>query len=975
MKKITTFLILLIAFFAINIGVNAQNIVSTTPSTTNVNCNGSASLDPSFTSTNWSWNQGTILLQNGGTYIDSLCPGTYELIYLDANNTYTTFTFTITLSNTNPCSNSTLQASFGPTPVSAAGICDGSISINASGGVPPYQYKLNDGPNQTYNVFNNLCADTYNVVVVDNQGCTFYSTVVVQGGTTNPCTNSTLQASATPSPSSNSSSGTCDGSITVTAGGGVAPYQFMLNNGPNQTMYVFNNLCPGTYSLIVTDAQGCTNYSSVVVQADSTNPCVNSTLQSNFVATPVSFADTCDGSITVNTTGGLTPYQYMLNNGPNQSTNVFNNLCADNYSLTVTDAQGCSNYFPVIIQVDGSNPCTSSTLAATLNTINATTPNSCDGVVHVVASGGVAPYMFSGDMGATYVNFNSFPNMCVGDHVFMVKDQAGCSITITGMVYVDSTNAPCANSQLSVVLNGTNATTPINCDGTLSALVSGFGSGFTYEWSNNLGNSSLNLENLCPGMYSISVHSEGCTIIMHKHIGINSTSTDCDSSTLTGMISGTNATDISTCNGSIIISGNGGTEPYQYSIDDGATIVSTPDFTDLCAGQYYVGLADADGCVLHFIHYVGIDSMSTSNPCENSTLSVALMPTPVSSPNLCDGTVTAIVTGGIAPITPFWSAGSNASANTLTLTDLCSDIYTLYVMDANGCTMTSSVYVGGYIDSTVAANMGINGYVMPVGVSDDGLCDGNASVIVYGGVQPFTYLYSNGDTTSNAFGLCAGLQNVVVTDANGESVSFDFIIGSPINTTSTGNFMDSTIVDSVYTDPIIDCFVNFAMIDSAFISGFTILPNDSIIVNWGVVFNDSLVTVTNTYGLTIGGASAAAGVYMITLQLYCPDKATGNFLSATDQIYYSQENIGINEIGIENNNILIYPNPFHDQITISLEKLEASQIIITDITGKVIIDKKFNNQLFKIDMNGLSPGQYIVSVKSDSLNFTRKIIK
>ena len=1070
MKKNILSLVLLLFVNVSSIGVYAQSAISTTPSTTYFNCNGTATVNPSLIGPYWTWNQGTVLLQTGGVSIVGLCPGSYELQYTNNGNnpnnpnpnSYVIISFTIILGSTDPCSNSNLQAiltsTTGTTTAIATNTCNNSITINASGGVAPYQFMLNDDASQTTNVFNNLCPDNYYLVVTDAQGCTYNSSIVIQADTTNPCENSTLQANYEATPVT--AAGTCDGFITVDASGGVAPYQFMLNGGINQTTNTFNslcadyyyltvtdslgcmaytsidihnysttnpcdytslqiyydvtpvsnadtcdgsitayayggvapyqfmlndslspadntfnNLCADYYYLKVTDSLGCMSYTSVIIQQDTINPCQNSTLYANFEVTPVTDATTCDGSITVNAFGGIAPYQFKLNDSLSQSTNVFTNLCPDYYNLVVTDSLGCTFFSTVFIQMDTINPCTNSTLFATMNTINATTSNSCDGIVHVMASGGMPPYMFSDDMGSTFVNFNTFSNICVGDHLFMVKDQIGCSAIVSGTIYVDTTNSPCANSQLSVVLDGTNVTSPMNCDGTLSAVVSGYGTGFTYEWSNNLGSSSLNLENLCPGMYSITVESEGCTVTMSKNVEINATSTGCTGSTLSGIISGTNATDISTCNGSIIISGNGGTAPYQYSIDDGITIGSTPEFIDLCAGQYYVGLADAEGCVLHFIHYVGIDSISISNPCENSSISVVLTPTPVSSSTVCDGTITAMVTGGIAPITPIWSAGSNASANTLTLTDLCSDIYTLYVVDANGCTMTSSAYVGGFIDSTVAANMGINGYVIPVDASGADYCDGNASVIVYGGVQPFTYLYSNGATTSNAVGLCAGLHSVVVTDDIGSTMTFDFIIGSPANSTVTDSYIDSTIVDSVYTEPIIDCFVNFAMIDSAFITGFYILPNDSIIVNWGVVFNDSMIIVTNTYGLTIGGATAAAGVYMITLQLYCPDKATGNFLSATDQIYYSQqnENDGINEnIG---NSVSIYPNPFNDHISISLENPEGCQIIISDITGKVIIDEKFTDNLITIDMSSLSPGQYLVNVKNDSLNFTRKIIK
>jgi hypothetical protein len=211
---------------------------------------------------------------------------------------------------------------------------------------------------------------------------------------------------------------------------------------------------------------------------------------------------------------------------------------------------------------------------------------------------------------------------------------------------------------------------------------------------------------------------------------------------------------------------------------------------------------------------------------------------------------------------------------------------------------------------------------------------------------------------------------------NGASITLDFIIGSPINTVGTATFSDSTLLDSVYNTAITDCVIDYTLIDSIFIAGFNILPNDSLFVTWGVVYNSTLLNITDLYGLTIAGAtSATAGVYMLALQLFCPNKSIGNFLTATDQIYYNPAAAGINVNAKEDNSVSIYPNPFKDQITITLDNNQASEVVITDIAGKVVLNKKFNNNEIKIDMSGLSAGQYIVNVKNNNSTITRKMVK
>lgn len=130
---------------------------------------------------------------------------------------------------------------------------------------------------------------------------------------------------------------TSNGSITVSASGGVAPYQFKLNNGTFGSSSNFNNLSGGSFTIIVQDANDCERTLTAVVL--------------NAPAAPVAGASTIsphtncanpNGSITVNVTGGSPPYEYKIGTGAFSSSNIFSNLKAGSYSITVQDNANCN---------------------------------------------------------------------------------------------------------------------------------------------------------------------------------------------------------------------------------------------------------------------------------------------------------------------------------------------------------------------------------------------------------------------------------------------------------------------------------------------------------------------------------------------------------------------------------------------------------------------------------------------------------
>ncbi|GEM_PF-2961022 len=294
-------------------------------------------------------------------------------------------------------------------------------------------------------------------------------------------------------------------------------------------------------------------------------------------------------------------------------------------------------------------------------------------------------------------------------------------------------------------------------------------------------------------------------------------------------------------------------------------------------------------------------------------------------------------------------------------------------------TGTGSYSVSTYnlIDGVVMLNSSFNvvgditltGYVIPTAETQIG-CDGSATVVAFGGTAPYTYLFSNGSTSQNSVDYCPGLHSVSITDALGNNLVLDFVIPAMNEVSYTGNMIDSVIVGIGATNAIENCVINYSEIVSATILNYSFLPDNEVFVTWEVVFGDSTVYITDTY--SIGGN---AGVYQFILQLFCPNKSTGQFFVAHDQLYYNAAYASIQTIENKENFVSIYPNPFTNQLTISLDNNQSSEITISDITGKVVVNQISSDKIIQLDMSNLSSGQYIVTVKSETSIITRKIVK
>ena len=665
-------------------------------------------------------------IDNGLTYQPSntfgqLYAGNYTVTVQDANGC--TGTIAVAVNNLSAPSIQNLA----PTNITCNGSDNGTITVSASGGTGALSYSIDNGASyQSGSVFQSLPPGNYNVVVQDGNGCTVTSTAII----TEPLA---IQINST---ATNTTCGNSNGSIDIQGSGGTGVLTYSNNGGTNfQPSGLFGNVLAGTYQLVVTDGNGCTATSQVVV-TDAPSPVI-----ANTPLVQISCNGLSDGSITINTLGGLAPLQYSIDNGTTtQSSGLFSNLSPGNYQIIVTDANGCTATSSAMLNQPLG-------ITASASTVNANC-GTADGTITITASGGSGTLQYSIDNGISFQSASSFGFLVAGNYNVIVRDANGCTNTVS--TTVSNNSAP----SISVV-----SATDITCfgagNGTISVSANG-GSGIL-QYSINNGASfqtSQVFNNVVAGTYTVVVQDAGgCTV------------TDVVSIAEPSMVIVNNTTSGSTCgllNGLINISANGGTSPFQFSIDSGITFQSTATFSGLASGNYQLLVQDANGCTI------------------NSTTQVADAPSPqisqIAHTDLTcfgsqNGTISIASAGGTSPVMYSIDGGTQFQAGAV-FSNLISGSYQILIQDANGCTATSSVLVAE--PSAIAVTS----------VTTDATCgNSNGSLIIntIGGSGVLTYSIDSGlNFQSNSLfqNLLAGTYNIIVQDANGCTSSANAVVSN-----------------------------------------------------------------------------------------------------------------------------------------------------------------------------------------------------
>ena len=326
--------------------------------------------------------------------------GTYKVTVTDANGCTITQTFTIT-------EPTALSITPSQTDVLCHGASTGKVSVAISGGVTPYIYSWDNGITSTTNEATDLSVGTYEVTVIDANGCTITEAFTISEPTK-------LETAVTQSDVS--CNGGIDGTATVTATGGTGSYTYSWDTVPVQTNATASNLKAGTYTVKITDANDCETTASVTI----TEP---TKLDTTTIQTNVSCYGGTDGSGAATVSGGIMPYSYSWDNGITSTTNEATDLSAGTYKVTVIDANGCTITETFTIKEP-------TALSITPSQTNVLCYGASTGTASVIVSGGIAPYSYSWDNGITSTT-NEATDLSAGTYKVTVIDANGCTITET----------------------------------------------------------------------------------------------------------------------------------------------------------------------------------------------------------------------------------------------------------------------------------------------------------------------------------------------------------------------------------------------------------------------------------------------------------------------------------------------------------------------------------------------------------------
>ncbi|MBN2681958.1 MAG: T9SS type A sorting domain-containing protein [Bacteroidales bacterium] len=648
--------------------------------------------------------------------ISGLTQGTYGLTVTDANSCVINSSVTINqptaLSLTMSGTNNTCNAS-----------CNGTATASVSGGTSPYTYSWNDPGFQTTATATNLCAGTYTVVVTDNKGCVINNSQVI----TEPAAISAT-TSSTPATCGNN-----DGTATVSASGGTGTLTYLWNAAAgSQTTATATALYAGSYVVTVSDANGCQQTATANVN-DLGAPTATITSSGN-----VSCNGVCDGTATVSVSGGTAPYTIAWSTGGSGLNET--GMCAGTHSVNVTDNVGCNAAASVTI----TEP--TALNASISGVVNASCYGSCNGSATVNVSGGTPVYSYSWSTGGSAATETG---LCQGTHSVEISDINGCSITRNVTITQPA--------ELVATVTGTNVDCFGNANGTASASVVGGTGTYSFLWDDAATQTTSTATNLAPGTYNVVVSdANGCTD--------GGSYTVSQPSLLTASASATDVSVAGGSDGTATVTASGGAGSFTYLWDDGSS-QTTATATGLSAGTYNVVVTDANGC----------EAYASATVNEPGVFSVSI--TGFVNPTCfgdCNGSATALASGGVAPITYLWSA---ASQTTTTATGLCNGVYTVTATDASMVSATANV--------TITQPAALNIAIAQTNVLCFGDANGSATSTVTGGTSPYSYTWTGGAVTPNLTGLVAGTYGLTVTDANACQATGSVTITQPDELTAS----------------------------------------------------------------------------------------------------------------------------------------------------------------------------------------------
>jgi len=526
--------------------------------------------------------------------------------------------------------------------------------------------------------------------------------------------------------------GQSTGSFNVSTSGGAGPYDYVLLLG-GSPVATFNNiagsqaftgLATGTYTLNVTDNNGCTGTTTIIITG---NPIINVTQTS---ITPAS-CGASNGAVTVSGSGGSGTITYSWNTSPVQTGATASGLAAGPYTVTATDGLGCTQTLNVTITSTGGIS------VAISNPVNPTCNNGTNGTATATVTGGTGTITYgwspSGGSATTGTGLSGGVLYTV-----TVTDANSCTATAT----VTLTNP--------TVISINTSSTPATCglsDGTLTAIGSGGTGTLTYSWNTIPVQNTAIANGVAAGNYTVTItDNNGCTASANQ--AVNNTGAP----TIT-LVSQTNLDCNGDTDGTATVSGSGGNGTLTYSWNTNPVQTGTTA-SNLPAGTYIATVTDASGC-----------SSTVSVIITQPAAMVALASSTNSNCSSNTGTATVVTTGGDGNYSYLWSNNGTTS----TISNLAPGTYNVIVTDGNGCTANTSTVVSTVTAANINAgadvvivsgnstNLNATGGIIYVWTPADSLSCTNCSNPIANPSQTTTYYVSGTDGNG-----CVGTDSVTV---------------------------------------------------------------------------------------------------------------------------------------------------------------------------------------------------------------------
>lgn len=688
-----------------------------------------------------------------------LYAGDYTIQAHDDNNCYSA-KYNITLTQPTELKITSQTA----TPASCKGSNDGSINITTEGGTGPIYYII-DGYTYNNSPINNLYAGTYTIKVKDDNKCITTGADITIGEP------NVLEITSVNVTDVSGCFGDENGEIEIVATGGTTPYKYKISTDGNlTTSNVFTNLAAGSnYYPYVIDANGCVE--------QKTNPTAITQPQQLVITGQQAFdVEGCKGDatgyISVSYAGGTSPISYSVDNGTTwNSQSTIYNLTAGNYNIKIKDVNNCT--------VQGSQLTINEPEKFLFDSVVVSKilcNDQSNGIIKTYISGGKTPYNYSinGSIPMITSNYSYFGGLSSKTYNIVFKDKYNCQI---------DTNITLENPDTLIIENITKQDI-FTCNGDAKGEINVDATGGTgnlqYSINSYAGpfQDNGNFNNLLAGFYTVVVIDEN----------------DCYASKPTftlkeptkiefGDLFSTNITCNGFDDGTITLSAAGGTQPYYYSINNGNTFESTPDFSNLSKGTYNIVIKDSKDCFIDDEKAIIITEPPILKINEIETYNVSCY-------NYEDGMINVKINGGTGPF--LFQINDSEWQSSSFFQNLAPGTYSAKVKDKYAC-------------STQSETVDIN---MPPDYS-------TYKVSETAGCHPLTISITKDYSSSTMFydfgdGADTTAQNPTYTFENlSDTVALFTITGSSYN----GNCQDTTYKTiTVYPKPKVDFSVDKSLI-------------------------------------------------------------------------------------------------------------------------------------------------------------------